>query len=416
MSEFKVKLADDNPPVTEETKSQEEAVLESAVESGDVAPEAAGIEPEDGVYKVNLDKPTEDAVQEQETTSVDVGEQTRDGEGVDRQVREEPSQEDAGTESDSTEPESPIEYVQDETSNVESSNGDDVEPADNTKSEEADQVDLPELPEGVDKLVTFMKETGGDLEDYINLNRDIDQMAPLDILKEHYKKQNPGLEEDEINFIMEEEFLYDKDIDSEREIKKKQIAFKKAVGEAKHSIKNIRDKYYEDLKFSRSPKLSQEQKDAIQAYEKQQEATKLAQTRAENFKKKTNDYFNDFKGFEFKIGDNKVRYKVTDVEKTKEFQSSIENWLGEHVENDQIKDAGAFHKQLYAARNIDKIAQHFYDQGRADAVKQTAKESKNIDMGTRKDASSIVTSGGQKIKVVSGDDSGKLRFRMGKYK
>lgn len=425
MSEdLKVNLVDSDEPKS--IQEEEKAVLENAAESGEIAPESAGIQEEDGVYKINLDKPTNtetDAIQERETEKVDVGEQARDGEGVESGVREQSDEKTEGTEDQSGSDESPIEYIQDETSNGDDATTEsslDTQP-DNATSEEGGNGSEPvhepiELPEGVDKLVEFMKETGGTLEDYLHLNKDVDNMNTVDLLREHYKQQNPDLTNDEISFMLEDEFAYDQEVDSERDIKKKQIAYKRAVSDAKNSIKSMRDKFYQDLKFSRGVELSDEQKEAINSYEKQKQLDALNSKVSEDYKAKTNSFFNDFKGFEFKLNDKKVRYKVADTAKTKEYQLNPNNWMSSYTdEKGYLTDPAKWHKAMYAANNIDKIAQHFYDQGRADAVKSNAAKAKNIDMEPRQNHGEVKVDG-QKIRVVSGDNSDKLRFKIGKYK
>ncbi len=405
---------------TPSIQEQETAVLEQAAEKGEIAPESAGVQQDDGVLKINLDKPIEDAVQERKTETVDVEQQARDGQEVEQEVREQPSQETSGSEDQSGTDESPIEYIQDQ-----ASDGDDAtttsesRSADHTESETEPPRELekqPELPDGVDKLVEFMTETGGTLEDYLYLNKDVENMNSVDILKDHYKQKHPDLTHEEISFMLDDEFAYDKDADSEREIKKKQIAYKTAVSSAKQSLKQMRDKFYKDLKFSRGVDLSEDQKEAIAQYEKAKEIEKLNKSISEDYDKKTSQYFNEFKGFEFKLNDKRIRYKVTDVDKTKEVQKNPDQWMRNYVdEKGYLKDPSAWHKAMYAAQNIDKIAQHFYDQGRADTVKENAKKAKNIDMEPRQNHGEVRVDG-TNIKVVSGDDSSRLRFKIGKYR
>ena len=132
-----------------------------------------------------------------------------------------------------------------------------------------------------------------------------------------------------------------------------------------------------------------------------------------DFMSKTEDVFSDdFKGFDFSVGKNKYRFKVENPLDVKEFQSDIKNFANEFIGKDgTVADAKGYHKALFAGRNADKIANHFYDQGRADAIKEQAKLSKNIDMSPRADNTNIISSSGQNVKVVSGDDSSKLRIK-----
>ena len=378
------------------SQEREAAVLEQAVDKGEIAPEAAGIVENDGVISINLDKPIEDAVQEREAEEVPVREPSGDSEKVVEEVRVEPDQ-----------PEGPIERIQDEVPEV--SSGNTAPPLEETPPP-APQV---ELPENVEKLVDFMKETGGSLEDYIKLNVNIDDMKDVDVIKEYYKQSKPHLDGEEINFLMDDAFLYDEENDDPREIKKKQLAFKEAVYDAKKNLTSSKEQYYADLKFSN---VTPEQKDALEYYthsKKQEETNKQL---VETFKNKTDQVFGeDFKGFEFQVGEDKFRFKVNDKHQVKEYQSDINNFVGEFLgEDGSIKDAKGYHKAMYAAKNADKIAQHFYEQGRADAIRSNAKDSKNISMDAREDSSSNQTAKqGNQFRVVESDPS-KLRFKFNK--
>ena len=374
------------------TQEKETQVLEKAVEQGEIAPEAAGVV-EDGVIKVNLDKTEEDAIQERKTEEVSVGERTGDSEKVDE-----------GGDSDQSE--GPIERITDDVPEV---------PKGDTPPPPVEEKETPkvELPENVEKLVDFMKETGGSLEDYINLNKNYDDMSDVDVIRENYKKEKPHLDSEEISFLMDEAFLFDKENDDPREIKKKQLAFKEALYDAKKNLNSSKDKYYEELKFNH---VTPEQKDALEFYNNSKKQEESSKHLVDVFKQKTDKVFNDdFKGFDFKVGEDKFRFKVQDKHQIKEYQSDINNLIGEFLGDDgAIKDAAGYHKAIYAARNADKIAQHFYEQGKADAIKNSAKQSKNIDMGGRKDSSSNdAAKSGNQFRVVESDPS-KLRFKFNK--
>ena len=374
------------------TQEKETQVLEKAVEQGEIAPEAAGVV-EEGVIKVNLDKTEEDAIQERETKEVPVGESPGDSGKVDE-----------GVESDQSD--GPIERITDEDEKET-----EVTP---TTVQETEVTPTPkvELPENVEKLVDFMKETGGSLEDYINLNKNYDDMSDVDVIRENYKKEKPHLDSEEISFLMDDAFLFDKEKDDPRDIKKKQLAFKEALYDAKKNLQSSKDKYYDELKFNRA---TPEQKDALEFYNNSKKQEESSKHLVDVFKQKTDKVFNDdFKGFDFKVGEDKFRFKVQDKHQIKEYQSDINNFIGEFLGSDgAIKDATGYHKAIYAARNADKIAQHFYEQGKADAIKNSAKQSKNIDMGGRQDASSNTAKSGNQFRVVESDPS-KLRFKFNK--
>ena len=374
------------------TQEKETQVLEKAVEQGEITPEAAGVV-EEGVIKVNLDKTEEDAIQERKTEEVSVGESPGDSGKVDE-----------GVESDKSE--GPIERITDEDEK-------ETEVTPSVQETEVTPTPKVELPENVEKLVDFMKETGGSLEDYINLNKNYDDMSDVDVIRENYKKEKPHLDSEEISFLMDDAFLFDKEKDDPRDIKKKQLAFKEALYDAKKNLQSSKDKYYDELKFNRA---TPEQQDALEFYNNSKKQEESSKHLVDVFKQKTDKVFNDdFKGFDFKVGEDKFRFKVQDKHQIKEYQSDINNFIGEFLGSDgAIKDAAGYHKAIYAARNADKIAQHFYEQGKADAIKSSAKQSKNIDMGSRKDSSSNdAAKSGNQFRVVESDPS-KLKFKFNK--
>ena len=372
---------------------------------------------EDGTIKIDLRKKPQteetNAIQEQETTSVDVGERAEDSAEVDGQVR---SSNDEGAE------EAPVvELVQDEeTVEEEKTLSDKIKDIPNKLKEEAEDVnnnqEANELPENINKLIDFMKETGGSLEDYVNLNKDYSGMEEMQILREHYRQTKPHLSEDEISFLIEDSFSYDEEIDDERDIKRKKLALKESIAEAKSNLTSLKSKYYDELKLS--SKLTPEQKEAVQFYNdyklEQESTQKIAQQQRSVFEEKTNQLFSEnFKGFEYKVGNNKYRFNVNDVNKVKSSQSDINTLVSKFVnENNEMTDAAGYHKALFTAMNADSIANHFYEQGRADAVKEQMAKSKNIDMAPRGSHEAVTTDSGIKIRAISGDDSSKLRIKM----
>ena len=279
--------------------------------------------------------------------------------------------------------------------------------------EEAETTGQP-LPENIQKLVDFMDETGGDLEDYVKLNRDTSKLSDQQALREYYETTKPHLASEEIDFLLEDNFSYDEDMDEERDIKRKKLAFKEQVAEAKTYLDGQKSKYYEDIKAG--SKLTEDQQKAIDffnRYNKESEQNKEAVKRSSDiFDKKTSNLFNDkFKGFEYNVGEKKYRFNVNDVDGVKTKQSDINNLVSKFVdENKQLADAKGYHKALYTAMNPDAIAQHFYEQGRADALKESIKESKNIDMDPRGSHREVETSG-VKYRVL-GEDSDSFKFKI----
>lgn len=388
-----------NEPAVDETPTaaeREEKVLQDA-----------GVETkmEDGVYKVNLNAPQKqqkDAVQEQETESsvLDSVQQSEEsGQKAKVGLSEVEQEEQIIEEIIDEEPKQATEEVTKE----------DV-------IKEVTETPGMELPENIQKVVDFMNETGGSLEDYVRLNADYDNVDNNSLLREYYKQNKPHLSNDEIDFLIEDKFSYDEDIDDERDIKRKKLAFKEEIAEAKSFLNSLKDKYYDEVKLG--SRLTPEQQEAVSFFnrykQEQSELTKAQKLAASKFNEETNKVFNsEFKGFDFSVGDKKYRFNVKDVEGTKQAQSDLFKALNSYIgEDNTIKDAKGYHKALFAARNSDAIANHFYEQGRADAIRQINAESKNINMDPRKSSSGVIETSGVKVRAVNGDDSSKLRVKL----
>jgi len=407
MSEIKVKVIDAEQPSIAE---KETSVLENA----DVK-----VTEENGTYKVDLSKFKQDAVQEQSTDGSmlraeesKVGLQGVESENKEQAVATEEAEEkiiELIQDADDTIKE-PVLLREEGNGNAEQTTTVHVETSDAAQSEKI------ELPENVQKLVDFMKETGGTLEDYVRLNADYTKVDPDTLLKEYYKQTKSHLDNDEINFLIEDSFSFDEDMDDERDIKRKKLAFKEEVKKAKEFLSTLKDKYYDEVKLG--SRLAPEQQKAIDffnRYNKEQSELQTVQEKlAGHFVKETEKVFNnEFKGFEFKVGENKYRYNVKDPVRLKQEQSDlIESFSGFLDENNMIKDAVGYHKALFTARNADAIANHFYEQGMADAIKKMSAESKNINMDPRKVNTGFIDAGGVKVRAVSGDDSSKLRIKI----
>ena len=276
-----------------------------------------------------------------------------------------------------------------------------------------------ELPENIEKLVKFMNETGGSVEDYVKLNTDYSSLEDGNLLREYYQKTKPHLNQEEISFLIEDNFSIDEDVDAEKDVKRKKLAYKEAVAEAKQHLEGLKGKYYEDLKLG--SKLTPQQQKAVSffdRYNKEQEQAQELQQKAKTvFNKETDRVFNeDFKGFDFKVGDKKYRYNVKDMQDVKEDQSDFVTYLKPWISKDNtLQNASDYHKTLFAGKNADAIANHFYEQGKADAIKNMTSQAKNINMDARKTDSGVVNTGGIKVKAISGDDSSKLKFKLKNY-
>ena len=427
MEKWKVKgIVTDEPKSKQQT---EQAVLDKAVEKGEIEPEAAGKKDND-VIKVDLDKlknQEKDAVQKQSTSEVSVRDGSETSEEIQKENKEEseePTGENKQEENNKSNEEeqgqkvedSPLELVTDEKNTIDEARVDSsTEKPEPTQEQEKilPEAKTQELPENIDKLVKFMEETGGSLEDYVSLNRDVTKMDNTTLLREYYKSTKPHLDADDVDFLFNKNFAYDEEADDPSDIKAKQLAYKEELYNAQQYFNKAKDKYYADLKLRKQQDIDPQYVKAMEYYNNSQQQSEEYNNLQKQFIEKTNKVFNDnFKGFDFKVGENKYRFKVDNTEKVKQYQSDISNFINEFLGDDgAVNDAAGYHKALFAAKNADKIANHFYEQGRADAIKDAAKDAKNINMDPRADNSIIKTKQGDKIRVVSGNSSDKLRIK-----
>jgi len=268
-----------------------------------------------------------------------------------------------------------------------------------------------ELPENIEKLVDFMNETGGNIEDYVRLNADYSNISEDALLNEYYKKTRPHLEPEEVKFLMEDKFSYDEDMDEERDIKRKKLAYKEEIAKAKNFLEETKKKYYDEIKLR--PGVTQEQQKAMDFFNRYNKEQEVAKQKHEAFKTKTNQFFtNDFKGFDFNVGEKRFRYGVKNASEVADAQSDLTTFFKKFLNEDgSVKDQGAYHKAIYAARNADTIANHFYEQGKADATKDIMSKSKNISTDARTETPGDVFINGWKVKAVSGVDSSKLKVK-----
>ncbi len=356
----------------------------TAVEAqGEVVPE---------VTKVEIKE--EDAVQTQETddsnVAVEGSEDSSDSQEVVEEVRETEEKID-----------SPLTLVEETEVNdpVEVSN-EPVKQAEPTK----------QLPENIEKLVSFMKETGGTVADYVRLNADYTNIDNTTLVREYYKQTRPHLDHEDVSLLLED-FSYDEELDDERDIRKKKIAFKEEVGKAKGFLEDLKGKYYDEIKLR--PGVTQEQQKAVDFFNRYSEEQQVVKQRQEHFTNTTNQLFSsDFKGFDFSVGDKKFRYGVKNPESVAKAQTDIADFVKTFLnDKGEISDAKGYHKALYAARNADTLAQHFYEQGKADAVKNVMAKSKNISTEPRQTAQGEVFVNGLKVKAISGVDSSKLKIK-----
>jgi len=386
--------------VVEETKDQPKPM--SLNEDGDIKMDLGMLQ------NPNQEKPIKDANQEQETTNVVADKPTEPVQEVEKEIPQQP-------EPVQDEPESFLEEITDE----------EVEEKAETIAEEIQQAVVEQdlgvpLPENIQKVVDFMNETNGSLEDYVKLNQDYSQLNETQLLREYYENTRPHLDRDDVDFMMEDNFSYDEDIDDERDVRRKKLAHREELAKAKNHLDGMKSKYYEEIKGG--SKLAPEQKKAVDFFNRytkeNEEATQLAEKTTQTFLNKTDNVFNnDFKGFDYQVGEKKFRFKVKDAASTKENQSDINNFIGKFLGKDnQMSDAKGYHKGLFTAMNSDAIAEHFYEQGKADAMKTSISKSKNVQMGARGVHEEVAQTGGWTMRAVdSGGSDSKLKIKSFKH-
>ena len=273
-----------------------------------------------------------------------------------------------------------------------------------------------ELPENIQKLMNFMEDTGGDLNDFVTLNQDYSELDNHTLLKEYYKSTKPHLSEDEVDFVMEDTFAYDEDMDEDRDIKRKKLAMKEQVAEAKLHLESVKSKYYEDIKSG--SKLTEEQQKAVNFFNRYNEESEQSRETGEKqsnvFREKSDKVFNEgFKGFEYNVGDKKFRFNVKDKQNVRETQGDINNFIKKFLtEDNMIEDAAGYHKGLFTAMNPDQIASHFYEQGKVDALKSSIAKSKNVSMDPRQSHVENMNTSGFKVRALDNDNTSDFKFKI----
>jgi len=375
---------------------------------------------EDGDVKLDF---SQDAVQEQSTDEVSVRDESETSGEVQEQNIEETVEESTG-ESNSTEDvveeqeveEAPVlrEITEEEVEEVAEELHEEVEEAIAEATEAGKQ-----LPENIQKVVDFMNETGGSLEDYVRLNTDYSSLNENALLREYYQAANPDLDAEDINFLMDDKFSYDEDIDDEKEIRRKKVERKQELSKAKSHLEGLKNKYYNEIKAD--TRLNPEQQKAIDFFDRynkeSQESAKVAKRQSERFQQESAKVFSDkFEGFDFNVGEKKYRFNVKNAKEVSETQGDINNFIGKFLDkNGEMSDAKGYHKSLFTAMNPDQIAQHFYEQGRTDALKDSVAKAKNVDMGPRGVHEKVKASNGVTYRVLNpGEGGSRLKIKTRK--
>ena len=372
------------------------------------AEEPKPVSVDDGVIKVDLgllNKSEDDAIPEQETNAVDVDQPAAVSEEV---VEEVPQQQ---------------EPVQAEESFLEEITEEEVAVIAEDLEEQVEQAIVEqaagiELPDNIQKVVEFMNETGGSLEDYVKLNTDYSALNETQLLREFYENTKPHLDREEIDFIMEDNFSYDEEVDEDRDIRRKKLARKEELAKAKNHLDGLKSRYYEEIKAG--SKLNPETKKAVDFFNRykkdNEEASKVAESQVSTFNSKTEKLFsNDFKGFDFNVGEKKFRYKVKNADQIKDTQGDINNFVKKFLnDKNEMSDAAGYHKSLFTAMNADAIANHFYEQGKTDAMKSSVQRSKNIDMNPRGVHENVKPTSGMSFKAIKSGETSKFGVKTRK--
>jgi len=271
-----------------------------------------------------------------------------------------------------------------------------------------------ELPEDVKAYFEYKKETGRSISDFVKLQQDYDSMNPDSLIASYYSATEEGLDSEDIQYLMDDKFGFDEDLDDDKEKKKKQLAKKRELSKAKKYFKEQKEKY--KLPLESREVVSESNKKEVEAYRKYIEENavyeKEAAKKLQWFKEETNKVFNkDFKGFEFVINDKKISYLPGSVEDVKSSQSSIDNFIQRYVDNrGLVKDTAQYHRALSMAMNPDKYAKFFYEQGKADAVDNISKKTKNINMDVRS-TPQVTSKSGFKVRSLNQDSGRGLKIR-----
>jgi len=372
--------------MSEEVKEAPDGVLEQG--EFKIKKKPKKLVKDEPIIKLDLSKPKETLVEEQEVTKVEIKneekeEEVQDTESVIQEVIEEDKPE--------------------------------VEEQKEEKKEEVKQADtVSDMPEGIEKLVDFMKETGGTVEDYVRLNTDYTNIDESVLLDEYYKSTKPHLNKEERSFLIKDDFSFDEELDEERDIRKKKIAYKEEIAKAKSFLEETKSKYYQEIKLK--PGVTQEQQKAMDFFNRYNENKQRAEKQHEEFLNRTNKYFSEgFKGFEFNLGEKKFKYSVKNAQDVAKEQSELKTFVQKFLNEDgSINDHEGYHKAMYAARNADTIAKHFYEQGKTDGVKEVVNKSKNINASSRPQNNEDIFINGFKVKAISGVDSSKLKIQKNK--
>ena len=275
-----------------------------------------------------------------------------------------------------------------------------------------------ELPEDVKGYFDYKKSTGRGIEDYVKLNRDFSSMDEDQMLSEYFLASGEANDSEDVEVLMDD-YSYDEDLDEERDIKKTKLAKKKAIAKAKNFFEEQKEMYKQPLESS-TVGVSDEQIQEIEEYKRYLAEADTAQEemkrKREWFTEKTDQVFQDFKGFDFKIGEDTFTFKPGETERIKEQQMDYQGFVRKFIDKDtgMLSDAAGYHRALAVAMNPNKFASFFYEQGKSDATESVTRRMKNVDMTERKAPQVSNRKDGLQIKSISTPSSRGLKIKSRK--
>ena len=376
--------------------------------------EISPVTQEDGVIKINLgelNKQSKDAIQKQSSDEIPVLAESQDSGAFQGENNEEAVVELAGEESAVENQENVLEEITDEeVQEIVATVKEDI-----AEAIEAQSNGVP-LPDNIQKVVDFINETGGSLEDYVKLNTDYASLNEDQLLKEYYQATRPDLDSEEIDFLLEDKFQWEDEYDDDKDIKRKKLARKEELLKAKKHLEGLKSKYYEEIKAG--SKLNPEQQKAVEFFNRytkeNEEHLKVGEKQKSIFANKTQEVFSDqFKGFEYAVGEKRYRFNVKNVDEVKSTQSDLNNFVKKFLnDKNEMSDAKGYHKSLFTAMNPDAVANHFYEQGKADAIRESITKAKNVDMDPRGVHEQVTNSNGWTVRSVNGTDASEFKLKI----
>jgi len=276
-----------------------------------------------------------------------------------------------------------------------------------------------ELPEDVAAYFNYKKNTGRGIEDFVKLQKNFDESNPDSLLKDYLRATEDGLDEEDIETLMDD-YSFDEDLDEEADIKKIKLKKKKAIAKAKDYFKGMQEKYKQPLESRgmQTSNVSDKEMEGYKQYIADAKSYEEENARKKEFyDSKTLEVFTpEFKGFEFNIGEDTLTYSPGSLEDLKKSALNPGGWATKYLDDSGLlKDSKGFHRSVAIAKNPEKFAQFFYEQGKANATEDVMRKTKNINMSERR-APEVTSKGGTQFKSLSTDSGRGLKIKSIKRK